>query len=434
MRVVTRPSDIIPFGGLTLIKKFFYDEHLDRLVDTFFGPRGNKRECIYQMSDILLSLIQIYLSGGDHIEDITSHKRIYQTDPGALVPSSDTIRRVLRGLSEEDIHYRSSEENTFAFNTAQKINNVLILLSQRLHLLPSSGEIDIDFDHVFLETEKCDAQYGYKSVRGYFPGVVSSNGVIVYVENRDGNTPVTFNQAETLKRMFALLNKRHLCVNRFRADCGSYTKAVIQTLQDNCTVFYLRAARNADVVNHIKATTHGSRWKKVIINDKECEVQSVMYPPMGLNTSYRLVVKREPDKTAQEGLFTGKVLSYTYWCILTNDMESSEEDVISLYNQRGARERDFSSLNGDFGWKYPPFSYLKENTTFLIFTAMVKNFYTAFLRAVAPFFKDLTETSGVKRFLYSFVCVPAKWIRKSRRWQYVMFTTRPYTYLHFLRL
>ena len=34
------------------------------------------------------------------------------------------------------------------------------------------------FDHVFVKTEKADAKYSYKQAYGYFPGVVSIDGIV----------------------------------------------------------------------------------------------------------------------------------------------------------------------------------------------------------------------------------------------------------------
>lgn len=60
----------------------------------------------------------------------------------------------------------------------------------------------MDFDHVFVKKEKADAKYSYKQAYGYFPSVVSIDGIIAYIENRDDNTPVKFHQADTLSRDF----------------------------------------------------------------------------------------------------------------------------------------------------------------------------------------------------------------------------------------
>lgn len=99
----------------------------------------------------------------------------------------------------------------------------------------------MDFDHVFVKTEKADATYSYKQAYGYFPGVVSIDGIIAYIENRDGNTPVKFHQADTLSRAFKLLHSYGLHIGIFRADCGSYSEDIIRTVDGNCRIFYIHA-------------------------------------------------------------------------------------------------------------------------------------------------------------------------------------------------
>ena len=38
---------------------------------------------------------------------------------------------------------------------------------------------------------------------------------------------------------------------------------------------------------------------------------------------------------------------YTYRCILTNDYESSEKEIVEFYNLRGGKERIFDEMNTD---------------------------------------------------------------------------------------
>lgn len=75
----------------------------------------------------------------------------------------------------------------------------------------------------------------------------------------------------------------------------------------------------------------------------------------------------------QLDMFTGD--TYIYRSILTNDYQGTEKEVIEYYNARGASEKIFDEMNNDFGWKHLPFSFLNENCSFMIITAMVKNFY-----------------------------------------------------------
>ena len=74
--------------------------------------------------------------------------------------------------------------------------------------------------------KKANAKYSYKQAYGYFPGIVSIDGIIAYIENRDGNTLVKFHQADTLSRAFKQLHSYGLHIGIFRADCGSYSEDI----------------------------------------------------------------------------------------------------------------------------------------------------------------------------------------------------------------
>ena len=65
----------------------------------------------------------------------------------------------------------SDTGKTYDFNTADKLNTLL------LNCLLSTGQLkegegyDVDFDHQFIEAEKFDAKPTYKKFLGYRPGV-----------------------------------------------------------------------------------------------------------------------------------------------------------------------------------------------------------------------------------------------------------------------
>ena len=67
--------------------------------------------------------------------------------------SSDTILIAIGELTQDNISYTSDQGKTYDFNTADKLNALLI------KALISTGELnevesyDVDFDHQFFETE-----------------------------------------------------------------------------------------------------------------------------------------------------------------------------------------------------------------------------------------------------------------------------------------
>ncbi len=93
-----------------------------------------------------------------------------------------------------------------------------------------------------MTANKFDAKYSYKQDFGYFPGWASIGGIIVGGENRDGNTNVRFHQEDTLRRiMDRVTSELGVVIERFRADCGSFSKEIIQTVEPRCnteTLYY----------------------------------------------------------------------------------------------------------------------------------------------------------------------------------------------------
>ena len=108
-------------------------------------------------------------------------------------------------------------------------------------------------------------------------------------------------------------------------------------------------------------------WQTVEINFKEYQVASLEFTQFFAERHYRLVVMREKNDDPQLDLFDGK---FIYRCILTNDWESTEEDIILFYNDRGGSEDIFDVMNNDFGWKHLPCSDMHHNTVFLIMTGI----------------------------------------------------------------
>ena len=396
---------------------------LPDLINSSLGERGNGR-AKYSYSDIIMSLFCIYLCGGDHIEDITSYLGdTFSMRPDTNAASSDTIARALKELAQDNVFNKSDSGASYAFNTAEKLNRLLLSMLFRLGLLEKGGMLDLDFDHQFTPAGKYDAKYSYKRACGYFPGILSCGGLLLGIENRDGNTNVRFHQEDTLKRLFDRLVKDFgMVINRFRADCGSFSENIIRTVYDYCNTFYIRAV---NCESHRREFESRRDWKSVEINFEKCEVASSPFTAFMEDSHFRLVIQRtEVDGRNMDIAFNDKF--YTYRCIVTNDWDSTEEEIIRYYNARGESEKNFDIQNNDFGWAHQPFSFLKENTVFLLVTAMLKNFYVFLLSRIHKSMPNVKSNFRLKRFLISFVIVPAKWIKTGRKHVLNLYTKRDY--------
>lgn len=420
-KIALKSDSITPFGGIFYAMEQFSRLGLGPIIDKSLGLRS--AFVGYQYSEIISSLFWIYFCGGDCIEDIGGHLgRHIKLQPNAKIPSPDTILRGIKELSEDNTTHCSVAGLSYAFNNCEPVSNLLLdLLLQTKQL--GEGLYDLDFDHLFIPTEKYDAVYSYKKERGYFPGVATIGGMIVGLENRDANTNVRFHQADTLKSIFRRLAERGVYIDRCRMDCGSFSEEIIRMTHCYCNRFYIRAPRYQSLYEQMKQITD---WKKVEINFETYEVSSIPFTSFLEEENYRLVIQRQKRKNGENDLFEGQ---YTYRCIVTNDRDSSEMDVIVFYNGRGGSEKIFDMMNNDFGWSHLPCSFLKENTVFLLLTAMAKNFYMYLIEKISHVFEDIKPQNRIKRFVFRFITVPAKWVKTGRQWVLNFYSEKPYDLL-----
>ena len=276
-----------------------------------------------------------------------------------------------------------------------------------------------------IATEKYDAEKTYKKCDGYQPGVASIGKHIVYIEGRNGNSQAKYQQAATLQRTFDVLQTENIRTHRFRADSASYQQDVIDLVEDKSQYFYILAMRCASMeqlISQIPAT----EWQKIRLDTQEMEVAQIEhYKPFGQQKPYRLVVSRIKRKDKQTGLFTGDC--YTYRAIITNDYQWDNKRIVSFYNKRGSAERTFDAMNNDFGWAKLPCSWLNQNTTFMIMTAFYANFYHFMIATFAKKLSWIEENFRLKKFVFRFITVAAKWIKTARQYVLKLYTNKDYT-------
>ena len=420
MKIQYLKTTVNPFSGISLVNHHFNKSGLSQLIDNELGARVEYFG--FQYSEIFRNLTNVFLSGGDAIEDINSHFREHlKSIPGNNVPSADTVLRAFIELTTENTIYTSDSGLSYNFNINEQLNRLNIRSLKLTNELNVRESYDFDYDNQINANNKWDAKNTYKKTKGYFPGIATIGNKIVGIENRDGNANVKFKQEDTLERFYTLLESENITINRSRMDAGSYSKNIIDVVDKHSKLFYIRANKSADLFEQINNI---SDWETAEINFKDYEVASIPFTQFFDDRNYRLVIMREKSADSQLDIFTGD--RYIYRSILTNDHESTEKEIIEYYNARGASEKIFDEMNNDFGWKHLPFSFLNENNSFMIITAMIKNFYNYFIAIVAEKFDDINPTTRMKRFVFRFITVAGRWVYQGREWILKLFTKRPY--------
>jgi hypothetical protein len=412
-KVNIKSEKITPFGGIFHVREQF-SRYVGPVIDKVLGLRCTSYG--YQYSEIVGSLSSVYFCGGDCVEDVTSHLMPHLSlHPIMRTCSSDTILRGISELATADTVYTSDTGKSYDFNTATKLNRLLVKVLMNTGQLVAGESYDLDFDHQFIETEKYDAKMTYKKFTGYSPGVAVIGDLIVGIENRDGNANVRFHQQDTLERIYSNLETEGIHVRRSRMDCGSCSREIVETVEKHSELFYIRANRCGSLYDSLLALRG---WQREEINGIEYELNSIITEKWE-GKAYRLVIQRERRLDGEQDLWEGE---YTYRCILTNDYISTNREIVEFYNLRGGKERIFDDMNNGFGWARLPKSFMAGNTVFLLLTAIIRNFYKFLIDRLDTKAFGLKKTSRIKAFVFKFISVPAKWIRTARHYELNIYT------------
>ena len=139
---------------------------LSPVIDSTLG-QGCRSIIGYQFSEIVRSLMSVYFCGGSCIEDVITYLMYHLSlHPTLRTCSADTILRAIKQLTQNNISYTYDTGKNYEFDTADKLNILLINALVSTGELKEIEEYDVDFEHQFLETEKYDAKPTYKKFLG----------------------------------------------------------------------------------------------------------------------------------------------------------------------------------------------------------------------------------------------------------------------------
>lgn len=421
MKITYSSEKINSFGGINFADQIISNASVYNTIDSELGKRGDKAQ--YSYSDLIRSYLLMTLCGGSCAEDITEHLRPELDQvKGFNVCSADTLLRMQKELATQKETFLSKSNIEHDFNINMKMNRLMVkLLVKTKQLSPKANGLILDYDNQFIPTNKYDSKRGYKKSDGYFPGIASIGNFPVYFENRNGNSHVKYKQSETLERAFNILTDNQIKIKHSRMDCGSFDKNVVPVVEANSEFFYIRAQRCASLYDIVRNTTN---WKTVEIGFKQYQLASIEYAPFGWDKTYRYVITREKKTDPQGDLFTGD--NFVYRAIMTNNREMTDIEVVEFYNNRGESERLFDEMNNDFLWKKMPFSFLHENTVFLIMMAICRNLFHFLTDFVSKKLDFIKPNFRLKKFIFRFIVVPAKWIKRGRQQVLKLFSSKEY--------
>ena len=412
-------SQMNAFGGINLVLKEFDNLNIGGLLNANLPKLyPNSKYC---WKDIFYSFSSIFYCGGQCIEDAkTVLSNQFSNNPIFKLSSPDTIVRRFKMLACQDQRcYTPRGKVEHQFNSNDFLNQLNIKLLKNLGMFNTDQTI-IDYDNTILFNEKQDSKMTYKKAYGYQPGVCLLNeDKVLFIENRNGNSDAKSFQVDTLSRMFALLRKNGIKkLDKFRADAASYQYEVVRLVEQELGLFYI-GTKNSYVEKYYSQIDNWIETKDQMGED--ILIGHINYTPFEKQyrkdqslKKYRLLVKKKLRPDGQVNAFTNE--AYDYHSVITNDFKTNTKQALSFYYHRGAAERQFDVLKNDFGWNNLPFSKLSENTVFLHFSAICNNLYKMIIIILSSKYSNVKSSYRMKRFIFNFIAVPAKWLRSSRQW------------------
>lgn len=417
MQIQQKNAFIQSFGGLNFVDDFLKSHGFSKSVLHHLGRRSYLAQ--YSYGDLFRQLLFIALMGGDTLDQSNYLKTQLSDHPDLKIASPDTIEYAFQELRQPTREVQSKSGAIHQINEHEGFNNLLVSLCSK-HLLDSNQRYMMDYDGHIVENTKDDNSRTYKQTEGYYPVVCSINKFPIYMQNRNGNTPESYDQQAVINSALEGCRKENIRIESFRADACCYEQKTIELLESRNITYYIRAENCRSVMD---ALEDEPEWQPVMIGNRKVEVCSMEERILG---KYRRVVAYRYRQKGQ--LTIEDINGYRYYAIVTSDRENTALQCIETYNQRGSDgEHHFEELDNDFNWNKLPFDTMEMNTTYMYAMAVAYLMYNAVKNNYARKLSFVEAKMRLKNFILHFVTLPAKWIRSGRRWILNIYTTKDYT-------
>lgn len=453
-------NSITKYGGLIPIIKEIFKRGLPALIDSSLEQYVPKaKQCQYKYSDMVISWIASSMCGSTRIDHITTLRKELSKLPNLNLPSHDNIGYQMKKLAapvQTEERKMNHQVNTNYYDDNIPLNELLINTTVQMGGLVPGEEYILDVDCTFIDT-RCRGALSMKDKDqfGFYPMICLINQMPVFVSMRNGNSIADFRIKECVESCLDLLKKAGIKIKTVRTDGAGYRIEYLKTLGTLNVEFVTSSPVNASFKKML-AQLDSAVWNSTTIETanhfKECLIAEIPYTMWGMEVPYRVIAVKIPTRTKllsqlnpdehehhlliekkmkkleserklksknrryQEG-YWNEIKDFQYKMITTNDWITPADELVKFYNQRGTRERDFSFMKNGFGWKYPPFSEMNQNTVFMIISALANNIFrsvTMVLERKTPLIK---LTSTIQKFRKIFIEVIA--IQVDSQWSYL---------------
>lgn len=383
------------YGGIGLMQQLVRWLGLAQAIDARLHLFKFHRP--YHESDHVLNLAYNGLCSGTCLEDLElrRHDEAYLNLLGAeRIPDPTTAGDFCRRFGRKDLQ---------ALQAAFDVARLKVWREQPAEFF---AQAIIDADGTMVETgAECKAgiDYSYKGVWGYHPLVLTlaGTGEVLRLQNRSGNRPSHEGAHVLFDQCIAQCRQAGFRKILLRGDTDfSQTKYLDGWhAQGNVRFIFgldVTAGRHVDVDDlpysawkplerppkyerKTRPRARPARVKQEIVEERQFkdirlideEVAEMPYRPVACKNTYRLVIVRKNlriSEPKQERLFD----DYRYFLYLTNDGDSTPEEIVFSANDRCQQENILAQLSA-LRALHAPVDNLLSNEAYMLMTALAWN-------------------------------------------------------------
>jgi hypothetical protein len=441
------------YGGIGLVQQLVRRLGLAKAIDAHLHLFKIHRP--YHESDHVLNFAYNALCSGTCLEDLElrRHDEAYLNLLGAQrIPDPTTAGDFCRRFHREDL------------NALQEAFDVARLKVWREQPAEFFTQAIIDGDGTIVGTDgecKEGMDYSYQGVWGYHPLVLTlaNTGEVLRLRNRSGNRPSHEGAHELFDQSIALCRRAGFLKILLRGDTDFSQTQYLDGWHAQGDVRFIfgldvTARRHVDVDDlpheawkvlerppkyevQTQPRARPARVKQEIVEERQFkdiqliseEVAEMPYRPVACKNTYRLVIVRKNLRVLepkQDRIFE----DYRYFLYLTNDWESTPEEIVFSANDRCQQENILAQLAA-LRALHAPVDNLLSNEAYMLMTALAWNLKawlalclpdnTPSPTVAAP--ENIKHTSAKRRllglefrtFVNYFLRVPAQVVRTGRR-------------------
>jgi len=390
---------LTPRTGVAIFGEYLKGMNLEKLCNETIKSSSHHKA--YDPFKYIYPLMLMLHSGGRVIDDIKeirmdeALKTLLKIDN---IPTADAVLKYLHkmgAIGEEAI---------------RKINRKYL---KRFLKSIKNEDLILDIDATFIEAHKNTAKYSYKGEPGYMPMVGNINGgYVIDVDFRAGNVAPADKNLEFIKQCVLQLpiGKKF---KRIRADSASYQAAIFNYCDKNNIKFTISGQLDSSVKENIEQITN---WEK--FTDRE-QIGWFWHTMGETENSFKMIVVKKDISPMlphiEDCLSEEQKLAYVkelYYCIATNDTDSSPQEVIKLHRQRGeTSENKIKELKNGFNMSYLPTSNFNANSFYFAIGTLAYNLFLLFKQILDSSFQKHT----VKTIRYKLYNIAGKVIYHARQ-------------------